>query len=300
MQTSEGPETAGKGLKKWRTPDGIFVIRLHYTADPDRDPETPAGKEWLTRMLAQGRYPGGIKGKAWKKEQEIDFTLFGGKSVYPQFSEEIHVAKDILVPVRGRPILRGWDFGLTPAASFSQVTAEPYWNIFPCLHTTGREGVGINTFAEEVVSYSNLKYPDFEFRDYADPSGGERSQNDAKTAFSWLAALGISPIKGVASSRTRDQIVQLLLERMVMGRPFFQVCPSALFMIEGFKGGFQYRQIGQTEYYTTDHEKNEYSHAMEALQYVASRVFNVQNPRDLKNRRGQVGFSNWSRRGGKP
>lgn len=299
MHPAVGPTTDPKGIRTWTTPDGISVIRVHYSADPERDPDSEAGAAWLAKKMASGMYPGGIKGKAWQKEQEIDFSMFGGKAVYPQFAFDLHVAKTKLFPIKGRPILRGWDFGLTPAASFSQITAEPYWNIFPCLHTAGREGVGINAFAQEAVEYSNLMYPDCSFLDYADPSGGERSQNDAKTAFAWLGSFGITPIKGVVSSRTRDQIIQLLLERMVMGRPFVQICPTATFMIDGFKGGFQYHQIGQSEYYTSDHEKNEYSHPHEALQYVASRVFNIHDPRDLKNRKRQVGFSNWDRRGGK-
>jgi len=36
-----------KGIQKWTTPSGIRTIRLHYSAFPKRDPETPEGKDHI-------------------------------------------------------------------------------------------------------------------------------------------------------------------------------------------------------------------------------------------------------------
>lgn len=218
-----------------------------------------------------------MEGKDWKSEMEIDFSVYSGKAVYPPFREEVHVAKSQLVPIPGIPILRGWDAGLTPACSFSQLIPGRY-NIFEGLHTTGREGVGITRFGQEVVEYSNVMFPGFKFQDYGDPALLQRSQVDERTCAQVLATMGIAIIPGMVGSKARDDVMRVQFERMVDGRPFVQVCPTAVFMIEGFKGAFQYKRIGQTEMFLSDHEKNDCSHVQESLQYVASRIFQVGDP----------------------
>ena len=35
-----------KGISKRTTKLGFHVLRLHYSADPDKDPATEAGKKW--------------------------------------------------------------------------------------------------------------------------------------------------------------------------------------------------------------------------------------------------------------
>lgn len=289
-----------KGITTWVTEDGIRVLRIHYSADPGKDPETDAGKRWLDEYLKG--YIGGIKGKDWKSEMDIDFSVFRGKAVYPTFSSELHIASRQLDPIRGVPIIRGWDFGLTPACTFSQLTPSSRWLIFPCLHTTDREGIGITTFGQEVVEYSNLTYQGFKFVDYGDPAAFQRSQVDERTCAMVLSSMGVNLMPGDVGSRSRDDIVRVQLERLVNGVPFVQVCPTASFMIQGFAGGFQYQEIGKTGIFTEEHAKNAFSHAHEGLQYAASRMFKSSDPQGRHGtmgsmngrRKAQHGFSNWA------
>lgn len=69
-----------KGLSTRRTPSGYFVARVHYTADPDKDPETPEGLAWLKREVMG--YKGGLSSSAWRKEMEIDFKARSGHKVF--------------------------------------------------------------------------------------------------------------------------------------------------------------------------------------------------------------------------
>lgn len=65
-----------KGVKFWENPKNKFsVLAIHYTADPDKDPERN-GKEWYeeerrSKPLAK-----------WNKEYEIDFTTKSGQLVF--------------------------------------------------------------------------------------------------------------------------------------------------------------------------------------------------------------------------
>jgi len=294
-----------KGVKTWTTEDGITIVRVHWTSDPDKNPESVEGREWLKHKLVG--YQGGMDGPSWKSEMDIDFSVFRGKAVYPQFNEETHVAKQPIQPIQGVPILVGWDAGLTPSCSFSQLSPTPRWLIYEALHTTGKEGIGITRFAQHAIEYRNNKYPGFKFLDYGDPAFFQKSQVDERTCAQVLANLGINIIPGVVGSKSRDEVVRVQLERMIDGKPFVQVCPSATFMIDGFKGGYQFKEIGSTKIYTTEHEKNAYSHSHEALSYSASRIFNVRDPQNREGlmsatsgRQGRMtaqrGFSNWHRR----
>jgi hypothetical protein len=265
-------------MKQWTTEDGMTVIRIHHTADPGKNPATMEGATWLARTLKG--YPGGQKGKNWKSEMDIDFSVYGGKAVVPSFNEEIHVAKERLIPVKGLSILRGWDTGLTPACSFTQIVPGPYWYIFEGLSTAHEDdAVGMNTFGPEVVEYSNLMYPGWKFLDYGDPALYQRSQADLNTAAAVLRGLGIVVIPGEVGSLSRDDTFRVQFERLVNGRPFVQVCPTAITMIEGLKGGFQYKRIAQTNMYLTEHEKNDISHVLEGCEYTASRIFKSSDPK---------------------
>ncbi|MCD4785349.1 MAG: hypothetical protein K8T10_16140 [Candidatus Eremiobacteraeota bacterium] len=81
-----------KGLSKWRNGNGFYITRVHYTADPNKDPDTPEGREWYT--LARR----GMPETSWRKEYEIDWFARSGQLVYPQFKREVHVIKPFKIP----------------------------------------------------------------------------------------------------------------------------------------------------------------------------------------------------------
>jgi hypothetical protein len=116
-----------RGWQEWLTPEGVKVIRLHYTADPDRDPLTPAGANW--KALALKGIVDGERSNLWRREQEIDWTISEGKAIYQAFREATHVAKQILKPVRNWPILIGWDYGLCYSDD-TEVLTDSGWKLF--------------------------------------------------------------------------------------------------------------------------------------------------------------------------
>jgi len=65
-----------KGLDVYKTRDGFTVAKVHYTADPDKDPDRE-GKVWFENALHG--VPGGVTGALWRKEMEIDFTAYSGQ-----------------------------------------------------------------------------------------------------------------------------------------------------------------------------------------------------------------------------
>ena len=62
------PKPIMPGIRGWKTSDGWMVLRLHYSADPER-----ATDEWITQQLVG--YRGGKLGRDWMREMEVDFCI---------------------------------------------------------------------------------------------------------------------------------------------------------------------------------------------------------------------------------
>lgn len=77
-----------RGLRFQRNRNNPFaVLWLHYTADPERDPER-LGAEWFRQKV---REMGGINSSGWRREYEIDFEAQAGQRVFEQFDPRRHV-----------------------------------------------------------------------------------------------------------------------------------------------------------------------------------------------------------------
>jgi hypothetical protein len=79
-----------KGLSTRTTKLGFEVLRLHYSADEAKNPETPEGKKWYEEARR------GMSEARFRQEYEIDYGALGGQLVFPEFDESIHVVENTL------------------------------------------------------------------------------------------------------------------------------------------------------------------------------------------------------------
>lgn len=192
-----------------------------------------------------------------------------GKAVYPEYNDNIHCRE--CSPIRSKPIRRGWDFGLTPSCTFSQLLPSGQWIIFDELVSAE---LGVDRFSNIVIPYCAEKYPGFEFQDFGDPAGNQRSQTDEKTCFQILQTKGVKIEAGEVSDTLRIEAVRKPLNTMIAGEPGMIIHPRCKILRKGFIGGYQYRRMMTSqEKYSDKPDKNHYSHPHDALQYDASRLF---------------------------
>jgi hypothetical protein len=198
-----------------------------------------------------------------------------GKAVFPEYNDGLHCAE--VEPVKGVPIKRGWDFGLTPACVFKQMLPEGRWIVF---EEICGEDLGISTFADCVLQLSAQRFAGFTFEDYGDPAGEQRSAMTAdkaeKTCFDILKGKGIPIRTGEQNLVSRLESVRKPLNTLREGKPQFQLHPRCTMLRKGFLGRYQYRRVkvsGSAERYHDEPEKNECSHPHDALQYVAVKIF---------------------------
>lgn len=115
---TQAPDDAGvaeprPGIRQWKNPhNACTVVEIHYTADPLRRPP-----EWAAGERKQ--YPA----RAWRREQEIDWTAPAGEPVVPEYEARTHMG---VYPRDPRlRLLRFWDFGfVSPVVLFAQRRTE--------------------------------------------------------------------------------------------------------------------------------------------------------------------------------
>jgi len=237
------------------------------------------GDKWLnnpsaenTANLPKNYYLRGAQGKA---EDWINVNLaneYGfvstGKPVHPRYVDSVHCQDIEFKPDINTEIILGFDFGRTPACAFIQRTSLGGW---VCFDEFLAQNMSALTFAPELKRYMATTYPNYRFKGWGDPSGGNKGQGTDDTPVGILNAQGIHCRK----TATNDPLVRRaavespLTEVGMDGKPRLIILPKCKMIRKGLAGGFTYKriQIAGAERYHDEPDKNEYSHPVEALEY---------------------------------
>jgi len=202
-----------------------------------------------------------------------------GRLVYNNFKRDYHVAKEPLIWSKGT-LYRGWDnSGNCPACVVSQVPTAGQCQILKEFCT---DKEGIVDFARHVTTECNILYPGAEYVDYGDPAGANRySRREGgftSNAELMKEACGIDVESSEQNLTARIQSVDQQLARI----DGLLIDPSCTRLINGFLGGYCYKEIGTTGTYVDKPLKNRFSHVADALQYVLVRLFRTQTLRKKK------------------
>lgn len=207
---------------------------------------------------------------------EYGFVI-DGRPVWPEYHDNIHCpgAADPDRAPRTNPklpVYRGWDFGLTPACVYSQISSRGQWIIVDELVS---RSMGVDRFSDDVLEHSSRYYPGTEFIDIGDPAGMQRAQTDERTCFMILHAKGIQIEPGLQTLTTRLESVRHPLTRLdTDGMPMFNIHPRCRILRRAMMGGYQFRKMQtSTERYSEQPDKNRFSHIADGLGYTGTRLF---------------------------
>ncbi len=196
-------------------------------------------------------------------------SVMDGKPVYPEWNDNIHMAKGQLLAYKGLPLILGWDFGLTPACIIGQVTPRGQLRI---LDELVAEDMGIRSFANHAVKpFLATKYPGMQTISSPDPAGNKRAESDETNCHRELEQAGFKVVVPRTNLFTpRREAVAGFLTRLIDGQPGFLLSATCKTLRKGFNGGYKYRrmQVPGEERFTDEPDKNSYSHPHDALQYL--------------------------------
>lgn len=254
-----------EGFKFFHQPGGLVERNGEYLPNPAAEniQNLPGGHEYYLRQV-----PG--KKKDWIKVFLLAQygSITDGRPVYQEWNDELHCRKVTLIP--GRPLLLGFDYGLTPACAICQVS--PRGQLLVVDELFG-EGMGIRQFARDVLKpHLAMNYAGFRVVGVGDPAGMSRAQTDEKTCFMELAEEGIACVPASSNSFVaRREAVAKYLTRMVDGNPAFLLDPRCDMLRRGFNGRYQYKRVAVSgaDRFRDVPDKNDYSHLADALQYAA-------------------------------
>lgn len=153
-----------KGIETYRTKSGYAVAKIHYTADPDKDPSNPKGMDWLKREL--NGYKGGLSSSAWRKEMEIDFKARSGNKVF----EGLELMRDKIMirpfsVAKWLDVRGGYDWGKRNPFAYIEGTVDKETKYL--IYGAGGSGIEIHAQAQMIKQSPHFKS---DMIRYADPS----------------------------------------------------------------------------------------------------------------------------------
>jgi hypothetical protein len=251
-----------KGIARMKQDNGFTVLRLHYSADPDRN------EEWVKREKASYPYL-----ELWQQEMELDFISTAGKRVYPEFSMERNVAD--IKPERFTEIWRGWDFGYThPAVVWTQRTHDGHFHVLASI--TGTDTT-IQRFAREVLDVSDKLFPGYKFKDAGDPACRQHNDKSEQTTADTLRILyGIRMQSRPTRVADGIRLIRTMLMPRADGFVRMKVDKSNELLIDAMLGG-----------YVRDDDDDPikdgfYDHICDALRYVSVILFDMRTADPIK------------------
>lgn len=229
-----------------------------------------------------------------------------GQPVFPQFRDELHVAKAPIVYNPNLPLFAGVDGGATPAAIFGQKDADGRLLVIaelvvflPDDDKKILEKMGPTQFGETYRKFVNDNFPDAVLADpFGDPAvftGDYAHEEDRSWADTFSAAANVrlrpAPVKGNLFSVRKENMVK----RMVRDNlPYcgMLVSPACPWLRQGFNNGYTLPKTklsdGSLALADKPDKRNPFGHAQDALQYLEAGVSKASNSIDDIDRRARA------------
>lgn len=216
---------------------GHRVIRLHYTADPDKNPGK-AGKNWFDRESR--KYLGGTMDLKWRREMEIDFSAGSGELVFPTFLdlEKKLVVEPFVVPSTWA-FYAGMDWGTRNPTAFHVFAIDPEDKVY-CVWELYATGMSVKAVAEAIRSCPY--YPQLEWV-ACDPAMFSMTVAKKDGFTSIVEMLSDSNIVGQytidklmpAHNRSDQSMIELMKGIFVEEEPRFKIFSSCPFIINEYR-----------------------------------------------------------------
>lgn len=252
------------GVEVRNNKNGFRVVRLHYTADPNK-----ATKEWKDKTRI------GMPENDWEQEYEINFNILHGKRFYGEFDYSLHVGDTKANPYLD--MLVSFDFGYRhPACVWAQIDDRD--RVIIHREEQGEDEALIN-FAKRILRISNKEFPGCSFKYFADPAGKMSTDKSERTSVEILRSLGIKPMMKKTFRDLGFNIVRNLLlkkQKNPEGKELrgILVNRNCTILIDGFMGGYHYANVKEGQ---PDKEEatggNFYDHLQDALRYILICLF---------------------------
>lgn len=268
------------GMRFWINHTGLACLRVHYSADPDKDPCTRAGRTWYDRERPK------YTQSEWEQHMEISYESFAGRPVIRNWSRPIFVRNPKYD--RTQPVHLSFDFGTTVCGCiFSQFIKIDGFNDYQLrlLDEIILRGSNTPELARETVQLLETAYaPAWErglIKAYCDPAGNQgrettSSQSDS-TSIQILRTHGINPkFKKFSVMETTRLLETVFAMTTPTGEPRVILTDRCPYLIKCLAGGLRYPddKVGLAQTRKIAYVKDdEYDHGGDMLRYMIAHLF---------------------------
>jgi hypothetical protein len=269
----------GRGVWQWDLSSGARVVAVGVQADPLKD-----SLDWWTRQQET------MPHYEFLREYGIDFGIYGGKPVYPEYQDRLHAATAPLSYIPNRPLIRGWDVPGPVGVVWLQ--RVPLRATGP--GTAQQDGVArchvlaeflmdgsVEDAGRQALALTREQFPQAgEVLDFADPAAFDRRANDSQSAADILRrTCGIHLAPGPRTLTARFEPVRRWLlgahPYPAAGEPLGKLLldPGCARLKDAFRSAYHFKLLpGAQGRYHDVPEKNWASHLMNALEYALGRL----------------------------
>jgi hypothetical protein len=185
-----------------------------------------------------------------------------GKAVYAKcYNDNTHVSGNKLEPIKGLPLIAGFDFGLNPSVVIGQVLPTSRVLI---LRSLSSDGMGLENFMlNQIMPMLQMEFFGFKLIGFGDPAGSQRSQTDERTCYDIFRSEKIS-LHNIEPAPTnnlvaRQRAAEYQLNRSVGGEQAVVIDPSCDLLRKALSSGYRFKKMpGIEEQYSAVPEKNFY------------------------------------------
>lgn len=194
-----------------------------------------------------------------------------GLPVAPWYVDSVHCAPAEFEPVKGVPIIAGFDFGRTPAMALAQLWPQGRWVFFD-EHT--ETNASATLFAPVCKRLLETKYSGFAVQGYGDPAGDKSGQTIETTPIEVLQAHGIPcmPAPSNITALRRAALANPARRNCMDARPALLISPRCKMLRRALMGGYSFRKLriaGTQDLYSEEPDKTSpYGHVFEAAEYA--------------------------------
>jgi PBSX family phage terminase large subunit len=214
--------------------------------------------------------------KAWQRKYLYGKSGFipDGRPFYEGFREELHTGDFTYNALK--PLITGWDFGFHhPSFTVHQIDDMGRWYVLAEL--LGNE-ITIDKFCDQVKTMINTRFPQAtSWIHYGDPACAQHNDKSEKTSWQVCKEKGFDIKCRQSTYRTRKEIIDGKLSKIINGKPTMLVDKSCRILIDGLLGGYHYpeRSPGQAnnDNFEVPFRDGYYEHVCNAVEYVAINVF---------------------------
>ena len=202
-------------------------------------------------------------------EGKFSFLIHGAK-VTPEYNPDLHRSIVRLDPIKGVPVIRGWDGGLYPTCVFIQQTPSGRLIV---LDTLRGENIGLKQFITSKVKplISTTRYHiTTEWRDIGDPaiSNAEQSNSNMSGQRIIEEELNTHFEPGPVHWVPRRESLRQIFSWMIDGVPMFQISCHEGILHRALRGGWHYKKDNSGIILRDKAIKDIHSHPGDCLSYV--------------------------------